>query len=610
VWCGVALVASPVIMNPWGLDQNQLPRIIVQSMLVIVSMGASLVAGARVARALVPLGAFLVVLAAAALVSHGPLVSLVGTDSRRLGLLGWVLLAACFVIGLSFDSPDRRRLLLRAVAAVSVPIAVYAVLQRVGVDPFVANPTRLLRPVSTVGNAAFLGAFLAVALVASFGLAISEPGRRRFVWWAIAMLDTVALLLTASRGAWLGALVGLSLVAFRHARGGDRRTLLGLAASVAVVVIVAAVAVPGVALRAASVTRVTQGTAGARLVLDVVGLKAVAQRPMLGWGPDLSRPALHAHIPSNFEAHYGDIRIEDRVHNTLIDITVWSGVIGLGCFVWFLVTCALSIRRSRRDPTGFIVLAAVVAYAVHLLFNFPVPDVDAVVWLLLGSLIPTTRRLPPAPVGAVAPAVIVGLVIFAPPAIGSLQADRQVRLGADAEDRGGTIAALAHYRAAMTDSGNGAVYDEIATRGYLRAQQPAAAVATARLLVAADHTDPFARELLASALNGVALSSGDRAAATEAELITRSLVATYPYDGSVHLELGNALAAQDRFADAKAEYLTASRLDPRRADPLRNLGIMSARAGELKEANLYLRAALILDPNDAAAQRALDSLGK
>jgi O-antigen ligase/Flp pilus assembly protein TadD len=492
------------------------------------------------------------------------------------------------------------------VVAVSVPMSLYACLQRGGIDPFAAQESTLVRPVSTVGNAAFFGAFLAVAIVAAFGLML-DAGRRWWWWAPIVVIDLVALVLTDSRGAWLGVVAGLLFVGWRSARVGAWRPVVVAGAALTTVVLILSVVVPGVALRAASIVHVGDGTAGARLVLDGVGVRAVAQRPLLGWGPDMSRAALHAHIPSDFEVKYLDARIEDRVHNVFLDIAVWGGLVGLACFVWFLVALVRNVRRRPLDPTAAIVVGACVAFGVHLLFNFPVPEIDMVIWLLLGSVVSSARRLPPAPAGAVAPAVVLGVALMTPSLVGSLTADRQVRIGVDREQAHDTPGALTAYRDAMSQSGNGAVYSEITTRALLRAHQPALAVDTARRLVAADTSDPYARELLASALNSTALSTDNTADAVEAEAITRHLLSRYPFDGSMHLELGNALAAQHHIPEAEAEFLRASELVPSRSDVWRNLAIVAELQHD-PAAERYWRISLWLNPTDATARAALDRI--
>jgi O-antigen ligase/Flp pilus assembly protein TadD len=520
-------------------------------------------------------------------------------------VFGWVLLAGAFVVGLGLERPADRRRLLIAVGAVSIPIGSYAIAQRLGVDPFDWSAGALVRPVSTVGNASFLGAFMAVALVAVVGRVVLERAARW--WWAVAVLDLVVLVLTGARGAWIGAAIALAMIGIRAWTGGDSRVVtVGMLGAVAVVALLA-VAVPGVALRAASFGKLTEGTAGGRLALAHVGFDAVLDRPVLGWGTDLSRPAIHEHLLADFEARYGDTRIEDRVHNTVLDIAVWAGLLGVGAFVWFVVSFVRTARRRADEASAWITLAALAAFAAHLLFNFPVPELDVVMWMLMGSVVAAFRRLPPAPVGVVVPVVVLGGALLVPSAIDNINADRLLRQGVDHENAGNSIVAGKEYQQAAAAAG-GAQYQEILSRFSMRAGQGDAAVNAARAVVRADPADPYARELLAGAFDTAAGLTGDRALAVEAEAILREEIAHAPYDGSLHTELGVSLAAQQRWDDALVALRRAEQLLPRSAAPVRNQGLVAAQRGDKVEAVRLLRRALEIDPGDQPSKDALAKL--
>ena len=599
----IAILTAPLLMNPWGFDRFQLPHLTLVTIAVMVGVSAIAVEGFRLARPLIPLAAFLGAATLAALVSRAPTVSFFGTDTRRFGVVGWLLLAGAFIIGLAMNAKTDRFLLLRAVPLVSVPMALYAIAERAGFDPFdTGSPA--FRPESTVGNAAFLGAYLAVALVLAAGAAVYD--RHRWWWIGIALLDAVALALTGSRGAWVGAAVGLLCIGVTSVQRLGRRATVAMTVGATASVTALVVFLPGVADRASSVVRVGEGTAGARLVLAKVGLRAVADRPLFGWGPDISRPALHQFIPRSFETLYRDERIEDRAHNALIDITVWTGIIGAALFIWFVVSVVRAVRGSERDWTRNVVGIAVLAFAVHLLFNFPVPEIDATVWLLLGSTVPTARRLPPAPVGLVAPIAAVSLAAYSLSAATQFSADRAVKIGADHEQRGDVTAALFEYQSAMRTSGGKALYSEVVARAALRQGQTALAIDAARQLVAADPSDPFGHELLASALNTDALQTGQRESAEEAERILQPLILDSPFDGSLHLELGNSYAARGRAAEAAKEYELATDLTPARSDAWRNRAILAERSGRTEDAKDYYAVALYLDPADALSRAGLE----
>lgn len=121
-------------------------------------------------------------------------------------------------------------------------------------------------------------------------------------------------------------------------------------------------------------------------------------------------------------------------------------------------------------------------------------------------------------------------------------------------------------------------------------------------------SDPYMAELTSRALVSAALSQAEPSLAAEAEVKLRRLIAGSPYDGSLHLELGTALAAQGHFEQAETEYITASELVPYRSEPFRNLGLLAEQGGDLEAARVYLSQALWIDPRDEVAIR-LGSVG-
>jgi tetratricopeptide (TPR) repeat protein len=73
--------------------------------------------------------------------------------------------------------------------------------------------------------------------------------------------------------------------------------------------------------------------------------------------------------------------------------------------------------------------------------------------------------------------------------------------------------------------------------------------------------------------------------------------------GQVYMTMG-------RFADAKADFDSALKLDPTMADVLAMRGDSEARLGDLKAAEKDYRTALTYVPQMAAARNGLDALGK
>lgn len=596
-------------MNPSGFEPYQLPKLTVQALAALVAVTALIAGpGLRPSRTWLWPGALVAVLALAALLSGSPTTALLGSSARRFGVAQWLLLMVVFVVAQHWATSADRARALSVLSLSSVPVSVLALLQRAGFDPFDWSAAAMVRPISSVGNATFLGGYLAMAAVASLADAWCRPEAR---WWRVlpAMLATSALVLTLARGAWIGAAVGALGLIWWGSRAAAGRWMLPLAVAAAAA---ASALVPGVLARAASLSRPTEGTAGGRLELLEMGVRALARRPVLGWGPDLSRPAMHRVIGADFEARYGDARIEDRAHNVLVDLALWGGLLAVVVFVGLLVLIARSGWRQRSDWTVVAVGAALVAYAVHWWFNFAVPDLDVVWWLLAGTLLPAhaepTRGPVRVPMFVVGPVAVVVAAVIGVVATDRLIADHQVARAVTAESGQDLGSARRHYTQATRTTPSTTTYREIAARFALRNATVAEGVAQARAMVAADPTDPYARELLGQLLAAQGLE-GDSAAAGECGPLLSELVAESPHDGSAHLHLGTCLVAQGDREAGRAEYLRAADLLPRRSEPLRNLGLLAEGDGDVEAAVDYLTRAVAVDPLDQVAVDALQRLG-
>lgn len=576
----VVLVASPVVAAPWGFDRFQLPRLVAQAIAVVVALAAALRAGSlRVHRVLVPVAVLLGVLVAAALASGAVEASLVGTSSRRFGVLGWLLLAGGFVVGLCQATEEGRARVVRALLGASAVVAGVAVLQRVGNDALgLGSEGTGARPASTLGSATSTGAVLAVAAV--IAVATWARGEERWTWVApIAVLDLVALVLTRSRGAWLGAAAALVWLVVGACRTMGwqavwRRWRVGAGVCL-VAIVTTGVVDPGIVSRVSSFAEPGSGTAGGRIELLGMGLDAFTERPVLGWGPDRSRPALHASIPDGFEARFDDVRLEDRAHDVVVDVAVWAGVPGVLALGWLLLAFGRSAWRQRLVGRCGAIGLGVAAFGVHLLVNFPVPDVDVVMWCLAGSVLPAVARPSwRAPAFVVVPAALGALAVVLVPAVDALVADHHLRVGVDRENALDPSGAREAYAAAVRADPGSALTREIDARYLLRAGDPAGAEVQARAALSAEPGDPYLAELLATIRTSRAIAESDTALAATVADEWRVLIDESPYDASLHLGLGNALAAAGDTAGARAEYARCLELHPGDADAMANFALL------------------------------------
>ncbi len=278
----------------------------------------------------------------------------------------------------------------------SVPVSLYGLVQRAGLDPLTWSKEVVSRVGATMGNPIFLGAYLITIMPVTLGRLTTiwqTQTDRRFVrraalalYGLIAALQCAAIVLAGSRGPFIGVLAGLFLFSLLTTWLWRRRAwtlaLLGAAILGAVVLIV--VNVSGInSGGAADLARLTSLTINpgdtsmarlwywensSRLVFELEPLQYPdgsadplhTLRPITGYGPDTLYFAFRQRAAPGLESiQTYDITI-DRSHNETWDTLVQLGWAGWLAYQWLYIgVFVCSLRRlglltTRRERNIFI----------------------------------------------------------------------------------------------------------------------------------------------------------------------------------------------------------------------------------------------------------------
>ena len=230
-------------------------------------------------------------------------------------------------------------------------------------DPILIGD-ELVRAVFPFMSPASAGQYLMLGLLAAVWLLLEKRGlesRREFVLsWSIAALIGVALFLTFSRQAWIGALFGLALMIRNRRRG-----VLLIAGTVSLIVAASFLRVPGsdrtfmeYFVLGRDVAGSLESGAGRIDIWEKVPHE-VAKSPVIGVGPGQYRTL--ADEPDG--VYYA--------HNVILDSLVELGIIGAGLTVAFLVV-VLKTAWRQSPRLGLPLLAAwLVANMVDDTLYFP-----------------------------------------------------------------------------------------------------------------------------------------------------------------------------------------------------------------------------------------------
>jgi O-antigen ligase len=276
----------------------------------------------------------------------------------------------------------------------------------------------------------------------------------------LALASSFALLVTGSRGAWLGAVVGgIVLVGlYWLAQNGPRPALRAMRSRVPLVVGVglagvAAVLVPTFA------GRLLSGDAG-RIELWSAAWSMFTSSPLVGVGPG-AWPGLRPLTPISDPI----LAVLATCHDSVLQVLVEAGVLGLAAAAWLVVAVGRVARQaiarseaSQDRVTAIVAVASLTAAAAHSIVDTQIhlPAIVLLTWHLVARLdvmaVPPATALPARPSPRLDPRLA---ILAAPVAIGALLlvpidiAMIRASLGNQALDRGDPRGALADFQAAV-----------------------------------------------------------------------------------------------------------------------------------------------------------------
>ena len=382
--------------------------------------------------------------------SLDPVLSLAGSEGRRIGLPAWT---AC--LGLSAAVPVvagsdlRRRYLLTAIVMAGLVAAVYGFAQYLGFDPWInpdlyrtgAGELQIARPPSTLGHANYFAVVSLVAMFSAAGLALSGSTSRACLGWGgAAVVLAMAVVISGSRATWLGAAIGMVVL---YARVGRRRALLAGLLGAAVLASALVFSPLGRPLRNRARSFREDPGIQARLLVWHDSLRLIAAHPLLGVGPDTYELGF-PQVQSTRLAQHAPDHYAESPHNVFLDYTITAGI-PAGLIFAALVAIALVkyAASSRRETLAAGQLAALVGGLVAMQFSGDTISTRLVLLTIVALSISTPAEPARLAVrGTVGGAAVVCLILAFFLGGRLLQADRALFQAGQAAGRGQIEAAL------------------------------------------------------------------------------------------------------------------------------------------------------------------------
>jgi O-antigen ligase len=296
---------------------------------------------------------------------------------------------ALFLFAQDFlGEPIWRRRALLALLFGGALVSLYALLQAAGLEILPRDSIRADWNIifATIGNPIFLGSYLLLLL--PLPLTFFSGGSRwgKGLAFALVVLFFVTILLTSSRGAWLG--LAVLVLVFLLGERNRRLQLLALGTMLVIfLVLVLFASFAGTTFWnrfTAAFSDSTSNTLLQRLYTWRTAWPTIFQQPILGWGPDRFGDAFPQNTLEGQEIFNGLVYV-DKAHMDLLQVTVTTGLVGLFLYLLFLGRfLQLALRRGKVDNLAHYALPGLLGYWVSLQLSFSTVSVAPFFWVIMG----------------------------------------------------------------------------------------------------------------------------------------------------------------------------------------------------------------------------------
>lgn len=325
--------------------------------------------------------AFLFIIGIADLFGVAPAKSFWSNFERMEGFVTLLHLGMFFIVmGSVFREVDWKRWWNTSLVA-SFLMIIYCVLQLIGINTIHQGGVRLD---GTLGNAIYLAVYMLFHIFIAVLLLWRERKNvfLRWVYGILIFLQGLILYYTATRGAILGLLGGIFIVAvlniFNKDEGSKVVKKIGITTLASLIILVGIfvtirktdfVTNNPVLSRFSSLTTEEIKTQG-RYFVWPIALKGIKERPILGWGQENFNYIFNEHyIPEMYKLEPWF----DRAHNIFLDWAVSGGLLGLLSYLALYFVLLFSIWKqdaSLSHVEKSILTGLVAAYFFHNFFVF------------------------------------------------------------------------------------------------------------------------------------------------------------------------------------------------------------------------------------------------
>lgn len=324
--------------------------------------------------------------------SMQPFTSMWGSATRGSGFFNFTHYVILFFIlrGTAQNKTQWRKIFNCAIIAAALT-AIFAILQRIfpALNADYMNSV-YYRPAGTMGNPIMLANYLAMITVLAFAFWKQETVRqKRILYFLAGILMLTAIFVSQTRGAFLGLAVGgFFLLMFYPSKNIAFKTKRRLLILLVVIALILPFFIFQNGLNILPQRFLVFDNFN-RLTSWQIAIKAIADKPIFGWGIENFPIPFDKYYPGGYTKLYSNLAETwwDRAHNVPLDIGVTMGLAGL--IAYFFVFAAV-FQRLHKNPANndtismpHIIGALFIAYFIQNLTAFD----DVVSYIMFFTLL-------------------------------------------------------------------------------------------------------------------------------------------------------------------------------------------------------------------------------
>lgn len=336
--------------------------------------------------------------------SLDPILSIEGNFLRYDGYVTQIMYMLLFLFARTIHTIDKRFIYLVSIS--SAIVSIFGIIQYFGFDPFIRDLTRMFwtSAFSTFGNQNFFGSYLVLQIPFSLYIIVYHHQKWAYIPYS---LSFIALLMTMTRGAWIGYFVSILFILItlylqnKHKFIHNKHIWITMLLSTFIFISFNLLTKDGLSNRfytmffdskilfTTSYSKnpdLIDNLGSVRMFIWIRVIELIKMRPLFGFGIENLHLAFARYFNEDIIRIMRKLMLVDKAHNDYLHIAVSSGIPSLLAYLSFLLTIAHNALKRFNQSINILLFTSILAYVVCLFFNISVVSVAYILWIYLGLI--------------------------------------------------------------------------------------------------------------------------------------------------------------------------------------------------------------------------------